>query len=522
MNLDVLKKEQYFVFYLAFKLHGVYIKPMKNRKPHQKSAALFLVIGMLFLSVFLPINSPGKSRKNRFKSIIDLLFRQKRYNAAEACCRRLLGKPQKQCYRCLGDAFFNTGDYKKAGEYYRECEYTGGHLRIIDAYLDMKAYERVPAYCEKLQLPDPEAHGQMVHRLGIAHFGLGNYEKAVEYFEGAVPSAPRAAAYERLAGIYDQKGNKTSAKIYYNKAVGDYEFLLKHFFYEWKDEYITSLRRCIARGDRYEKTAREKEKQILLNRVLPGVGKYCRKMKNSAFHFFCQEEIVELVDFSREAAHIEKIPKEYRGVDVMPVIKNTYLYEYQLIKEGKEINETRTLVKQNSIKKNQADAPLLTRGHKYEKLIFGPLALLSEFWQHRFYFKVLKEEKLWGEDTVVIEAIPLHLYAQNHLFGSIWISKNDFTVLKIQWEPKSIGLSHQIEKKARALDAAPAITFFAEFKEEKRGIRFPSRYYLEEAYLDKKGRKYVRLRQDVTLKDYLFFVVASEVVETKPGPLKKR
>ncbi|NIM13987.1 MAG: tetratricopeptide repeat protein [Candidatus Aminicenantes bacterium] len=495
---------------------------MKNRKPYQNSVVLFLVIGILFLLVLFPMHSPGKSQKGRFKAIIDLLFQQKRYDAAEACCRRLLGKPQKQCYRCLGDAFFNIGDYKKAGEYYRKCEYTEGHLRIIDVYLQMKAYERALAYCEKLQLISPEAYGQMVHRMGIAHFGLGNYEKAVEYFEEAMPSAPRAAAYERLAEIYHQKDNKTSAKIYYNKAVRDYEFLLKHFFYEWKNEYITPLRRCIARRDQYEKTAGEKEKQVLLNRVLQGVGKYCQKMKNSAFHFFCQEEIVELIDFSVEAAHIEKIPKEYRGIEVLPWIKNTYLYEYQLIKEGKEINETRTLIKQNSFKKNQADAPLLTRGHKYEKLIFGPLALLSEFWQYRFYFNVLREEKLWGEDTAVIEAIPLHLYAQNHLFGSIWISKNDFTVLKIQWNPRSIGRSHQIEKKARALDAAPNITFFAEFREKKRGIRFPSRYYLEEAYINKKGKKYVRLRQDVTLKDYMFFVVASEVVETKPGTLKRR
>jgi tetratricopeptide (TPR) repeat protein len=495
---------------------------MKNRKPNQNSVVLFSIIGMLYLLLLFPMHSQGKSKKYQFKAIIDLLFQQKRYDAVEARCRRLLGKPQKQCYRCLGDAFFNIGDYKKAGEYYRKCEYAGGYLRIIDVYLQMKAYEQVLAYCEKLQLTSPEAYCPMYHRMGIAHFGLGNYEKAVEYFEETMPSVPRAAAYERLAEIHHQNGKKTSAKIYYNKAVRDYEFLRKHFFYEWKNEYIKPLRRCISRRDKYEKTAQEKEKQILLNRVLQGVGKYCQKMEKSAFRFFCQEEIVELIDFSREAADIEKRFQSYREIDVMPLIKNTYLYEYQLIKEGKENYEIRTLVKQNNIKKNQVDAPLLTRGHKYEKLIFGPLALLSEFWQYRFYFNVLREEKLWDEDTVVIEAIPLHLYEKNHLFGSIWISKSDFTVLKIQWNPKSIGRSYQIEEKARTLDAVPNITFFAEFKEKKRGIRFPSRYYLEEAYLKKKGKKYVRLRQDVTLKNYLFFVVASEVVETKPGTLKRR
>ena len=153
---------------------------MNNRKPNQISGVVFFVIGMLFFMVFLPMQSPGKSKKDRIKSTIDLLFRQKRYDAAETFCRQLLGKRQKHCHRCLGDAYFNTGDYKMAGEYYRKCEYTGGHLRIIDVYLDMKAYERALDYCEKLQLASPEAYGQMVHRLGIAHFGLGNDEKAVE------------------------------------------------------------------------------------------------------------------------------------------------------------------------------------------------------------------------------------------------------------------------------------------------------------------------------------------------------
>ena len=78
---------------------------MKNRKPNQKSVVLFLVIGMLYFLVLLSMHSPGKSKKNQFEAIIDFLFQQKRYDAAEAHCRRLLGKPQKQCYRCLGDAF---------------------------------------------------------------------------------------------------------------------------------------------------------------------------------------------------------------------------------------------------------------------------------------------------------------------------------------------------------------------------------------------------------------------------------
>jgi len=485
-----------------------------------KRSAMFLFISVLFLLIFLPVHSQGKIKKDSIKNIIDRLFQQKKYAGAEGFCRQLMGKGQKECYRCLGDAYFDIGEYEKAGEFYRKCEYTEGHSRVIDAYLEKKSYENALAYCEGLSLPGPEAYPGIFHRMGIAHIGLGNYEKAAAYFERAIPSAQRAAAYEHLAEVYNREGNKTSAQVYYGKAVWDYEFLLKNFFYEWQDEYIKALQRCIAQIDRFEKTAEEKEKQVLLKRVLQGAGKYCEKMKDSAFHFFCQEEIVELVDISREAAKIEDSFKRYQRLDILPPIKNEYTYMYQLLKEGEKNEETRTLVKQNGNKLNQPDAPLLTWSHKYKKLIFGPLALLSEFWQYHYSYKILREEKLWGEDTVVIEAVPLHLYKQNYLFGSIWISKNDFSVLRIRWNPKSIGLSRQIEEKARALDAAPHVTFFAEFKEKKRGIRFPSRYFLEEAYLTKKGEKYVRLRQDVTLKDYMFFVVASEVIEAKAGDVK--
>jgi hypothetical protein len=157
--------------------------------------------------------------------------------------------------------------------------------------------------------------------------------------------------------------------------------------------------------------------------------------------------------------------------------------------------------------------------HRFEKLIFGPFALLSEFWQNHFFYKILGEEKLWGEEAAVIEAIPLHVYKKNHLFGKIWISKKNFTVLKIQWEPKSISFSRQIEKKARLLGGKPEITFYAEFKTRQRGIRFPSRYFIEEAYVDKKGNKYIRLRQDIKMKDYIYYVVASEVIQAAPGKL---
>jgi hypothetical protein len=172
------------------------------------------------------------------------------------------------------------------------------------------------------------------------------------------------------------------------------------------------------------------------------------------------------------------------------------------------------LLKRNGIKKNVKNADLELRAYRYTKLIFGPIALLSQFWQSYHHYKILREEDLNGEKAVVIESIPIKFSKENPLFGKIWVKADDFSILKIEWTPKSMGFSQQIREISRKYQAEPDITFFEEFNIEKNGIRFPSRYYIEEAYMTEKGKRFVRVKQNVILKDYMFFTVGTEVVET--------
>jgi len=124
-----------------------------------------------------------------------------------------------------------------------------------------------------------------------------------------------------------------------------------------------------------------------------------------------------------------------------------------------------------------------------------------------------KEEILWDEPAIVIEVLPLT--SNPELYGNVWISKKDYSIMKIQWTPKSIQKSYIIEEQAREFDSEPQITFFAEFKTQKRGIRFPSHYYFNEIYARKNRSNYNRLVLNVDFSDYLFFVVGSEVTEAK-------
>jgi len=446
---------------------------MKRVKTIPNAFFLYFIFGIILIPVFL---TGSRSQK------IELLLRQNRFQEVEAYCAQLKGKQRTECYRLLGDAYFNAGKFSEAGECYGKCGYTQGYNRIGEAFL---------------QSEKPV--------------------KAVEYFEKGEPSSVRASAYEQSADEFSRKNRENTAKKYYSKAIKDYETLLKCLDYEWKNEYFDSLKRCFVKWDQLDKSAKEQEEKALLDTILDGGRRYCDKMKSWAFHFFCLEDMSEYRDYSKKSSKNFKIdryglPESNKKL----VAKKNYIYEYQLIREGKKVQETRTLLEQNGIKKNEPNAQLYTHGYKYEKLIFGPLALLSKYWQKYFYYKVLRKDTLWGEKVVVIEAIPLQFNPKNRLFGSLWISENDFSVLKIEWQPKSMGATAQIRENAQLLKAEPSISFYAEFKYKKKGIRFPSRYYLEEAYIDKKGKKNVRLRQDIHLRDYRFFVVGTEITETQP------
>ena len=60
---------------------------------------------------------------------------------------------------------------------------------------------------------------------------------------------------------------------------------------------------------------------------------------------------------------------------------------------------------------------------------------------------------------------------------------------------------------------APRITIINEFEIVKKGVRFPSKLYYEEAYKDKRGRMVVQALGNVTFKDYQFFAIETHVTK---------
>jgi len=261
---------------------------------------------------------------------------------------------------------------------------------------------------------------------------------------------------------------------------------------------------------------RQKNDQTELEKILQKCADYCEKLTNSVLFFVCKETIKEEIYHSAPSAPVTVRTVTSSGSYVVRsgggVEKNTYVYDYQLIRKENKIKESRILLKENGKKKNEKNAPLKTKIFEHKNVIMGPIGLLSEYWQQYHDYKIVKEEKFKGDKVTVIEAVPKYGLKLNQLFGKIWVRKSDFSILKIEWNQQAIENYEKIEEIAKKLGAEPLITLVSEYAFEKKGIRFPSKYSIQEVYIIRRGRRFLRSEKTVTYEDYKFFTVETEVI----------
>jgi hypothetical protein len=254
----------------------------------------------------------------------------------------------------------------------------------------------------------------------------------------------------------------------------------------------------------------EKEK---LNTILKNCADYCTKLKNSALFFVCREKINEEL-FQRTRVFVKgkgsssKPPAYYR---LSGKTKNEYIYDYQLIKKGSKIEESRILLEENGVKKNKKDAPMKTKRFYSYKSVFGPVGLLSKEFQDIFDYKFVKEAKLKSLQVYIIEAIPKKNIEERPNYGKIWVDKKDFSVVKIEMLQESL---HGFEAFSGVLDDSgikPDFKTIHFYEIKKNGIRFPSRTEFEEAYKGRRTPKFKRSKVLIKYDQYQFFTVETTV-----------
>lgn len=259
----------------------------------------------------------------------------------------------------------------------------------------------------------------------------------------------------------------------------------------------------------------EKDKQTL-SQILQKTADYCKHLEEMSIYYYCREKVKET---------IYPLPVRYRGIMNRSIgihgqiykfqnkdsIVNEYLYDYQLIRKGKKkVKEKRTLLEENGKKKNRKNATLQTKCFRYDEIVYGPLVFEES--EQRLYRFALSGKEKWGEqDVLVIRVFPREGVQKKLFYGAFYVREKDYSILKIKMSQRAMGNFHKIEKAAVLMNADPRVTIIMEYDNEKNGIRFPSKFSLQESYITPDDETFSLSELHVEYFDYNFFDVGVAV-----------
>lgn len=262
--------------------------------------------------------------------------------------------------------------------------------------------------------------------------------------------------------------------------------------------------------------------------ILKAGREYSRRLEQAALDFVCQEEISEKIDLSRDHkpdAYYQLPTFQFISPGTVPSsrfsappqdmgksrsFENSYLFDYQFLRQAGEITEKRALLKRNGKKAREKEGPPETYAFRYADILLAPVRLLDERFGDYYDYRLLGEDTLDGVKVWVLDVIPRLALVDVYLGGKLRLKQADSSVLRIDWDPSTFGRYENILRRAKTYQAQPLVTSSTEFGVEKNGIRFPSIDLTEEAYQDQKGGKFVRAVTKVVYKDYKFFTVETE------------
>ncbi|MFC2145963.1 hypothetical protein ACFLRT_01230 [Acidobacteriota bacterium] len=323
---------------------------------------------------------------------------------------------------------------------------------------------------------------------------------------------------EKIKIQFDKKGKTAPAcKPYFALVNRKAETVLVRVI---GDEWLEEEPQIAVKPSKAEFIAAEK-----LQIILDHAAAYCEKLKNSAFHFFCKEKIVEsrspLYASMVNSADIIRVSKDFtlRQYDFNELTEvNTYVFGYRLLKSGPKIKEEREWLSSKDNTPISRDNVGKATAFFSRKAIFAPLTLLARERQNRYNYRFIRYDKRKGRRAVVIEVIPKSQEEENTIYGNVWIDLEDYSMLKIEADPRSIKGYQTLKEIARELNTRLFLTLELEFDNLHDGIRFPTKTHMLERYkggrfvLKYKGSKgWERNRTTFTYTDYRFFDVKVEV-----------
>ncbi len=251
-----------------------------------------------------------------------------------------------------------------------------------------------------------------------------------------------------------------------------------------------------------------------LARALARAADYCDRLSRASLDFVCLEEVTERIQDRNPVYPSSAFGRPGWRNDL---VEHRYLYDYQfVVKDGRKTEERRVL-EIDGIKRKPEDGGLDTLTFFYKNVLFGAVDLLDGSRQPFYRYRLAARESIDGREVLVVEAESAPGLAVPVNRGTVWIRESDAAILKIVWNVDSMARTAAIQATAKEFRGRPQILQVTEFGLEKNGVRFPTRFGIEEAYITKRGRKVVRSTMDAVYRDYKFFTVEVSTTGIK-GP----
>jgi len=304
--------------------------------------------------------------------------------------------------------------------------------------------------------------------------------------------------------------------------------------YEEDPELIAGEKKKIAKKRKKRETISKGE----MTRILKGSADYCQKLKQSAFHFYCREKILEtrktlteIVEQDRitnpELRLVNRTLDEVRSMGYTQV-KN-YVFGYRLIKQGDQIKEERDWISSGDNVKVNRDRVVKTNTFFSEKAVFAPITILDPSRQDKYNFQFIRFDERNGRRVAVIEALPKEPGETATIYGTLWIDTEDFSLLKIEADPKSIRGYGALKELATKLRTRLHLSLGIDFDRQQQGIRFPTKIsFLEKyaggrtIYTNQGSKGWERTRTELFYSDYQFFSVQTDVTVQEAGQSVKQ
>jgi len=254
--------------------------------------------------------------------------------------------------------------------------------------------------------------------------------------------------------------------------------------------------------------------------LLEKTAEYCRKLESAVLYFVCREEISEKINPALDVSPQQSLmdlsmiisSQRFLAITAPPKIKNSYVYDYQCVRKEGQVQEMRTLIEENGKKKNEPNAGLKTSIVLYGNVLLGPTGFFGKSCQAAYDYTIVGSDKFDKKPVAIVEAKPKQDAPETkNLYGKAWLDPATGDILKVEYTEKRVGHYEVFETLGKKFDRTPRITLRSEFSAEKNGIRFPSKLFIEEAYLNERGRVFVRSETTVVYTGFKFFTVEVEV-----------